>query len=44
MANMTDLEQMYEEYLYWFDPTPQFLYDEPYRPLSFEEWLEETSE
>ena len=37
---MNDLEQMYEEYLYYFDPTPQYLYDEPDAPLEFDEWLE----
>ena len=24
-----------------FDPTPQYLYDEPYTMLEFNEWLEE---
>ena len=32
---------IYEEFVEDFDPTPQYLYDEPYRLLSFEEWLEE---
>jgi len=39
---MTDneLRALYEEYVDLFDPTPQYLYDEPYRLLEFEEWYE----
>lgn len=39
-----DLRKEYEDYVYWFDPTPQYLYDEPYRLLDFDEWLEEKNE
>ena len=35
------LQKEYEEYVEYFDPTPQYAFDEPYRLLSFEEWLEE---
>ena len=39
---MTDeLRALYEEYVEYFDPTPQYLYDEPYRLLEFEEWYED---
>jgi len=31
----------YREYVEYFDPTPQYLYDEPYRLMEFDEWLEE---
>jgi hypothetical protein len=44
MVAMNDLEVMYEVYLMDFDPTPQFAFDEPYEPLSFEEWLETVEE
>ena len=35
------LRRAYTEYVDLFDPTPQYLYDEPYRLLEFNEWLEE---
>ena len=35
------LKRLYREYVRDFDPTPQYLYDEPYRMLEFNEWLEE---
>ena len=40
---MTDYElrALYNEYVDLFDPTPQYLYDEPYRLLDFEEWYED---
>ena len=38
------LKQMYEEYVEYFDPTPQYLYDEPYRLLDYDEWLEDLDE
>lgn len=40
---MTDeqLRKEYEEYVEYFDPTPQYLYDEPYTLLDYEEWLDE---
>ena len=40
---MTDneLRALYEEYVDLFDPTPQYLYDEPYRLLDFDEWYED---
>ena len=31
----------YEDYVEHFDPTPQYLYDNPYRLLNYDEWLEE---
>ena len=37
-----ELKKQYAEYVYYFDPTPQYLYDEPYRLLDYDEWLEET--
>ena len=36
-----ELRQEYEEYVEYFDPTPQYLYDEPYRLLDYDEWLDE---
>ena len=36
-----EVKAMYDEYVEYFDPTPQYLYDEPYRLLEFDEWLEE---
>jgi len=36
-----NLQERYQEYLSDFDPTPQYLYDEPYSPLEYEEWVEE---
>lgn len=39
-----DLKKQYEEYVEYFDPTPQYLYDEPYRLLDYDEWLEEMHE
>ena len=38
------LRKEYEEYVDYFDPTPQYLYDEPYRLLDFDEWLEEQAD
>ena len=38
------LQEQYEEYVEYFDPTPQYLYDEPYRLLTYDEWLEEQDE
>ena len=38
------LKALYEEYVDLFDPTPQYLYDEPYRMMDFEEWKEEYEE
>ena len=38
------LRTLYEEYVEYFDPTPQYLYDEPYRMMDFEEWKEEYEE
>lgn len=38
------LKKEYAEYVEYFDPTPQYLYDEPYRLLDFDEWLEEMYE
>ena len=35
------LKRAYREYVEYFDPTPQYLYDEPYMLLEFDEWLEE---
>jgi len=34
------LRKEYEEYVENFDPTPQYLYDEPYWLLDYDEWLE----
>ena len=39
-----DLKKQYEEYVEYFDATPQYLYDEPYRLLDYDEWLEEMHE
>lgn len=39
--DMIALKRRYREYVDLFDPTPQYLYDEPYRLLEFDEWLEE---
>lgn len=38
------LKKEYAEYVEYFDPTPQYLYDEPYRLLDYDEWLEEMYE
>ena len=38
------LRKEYAEYVEYFDPTPQYLYDEPYRLLDYEEWLEDIYE
>ena len=38
---MDALQQEYEEYVEYFDPTPQYLYDEPYLLMDFDEWLED---
>ena len=35
------LKRAYREYVKYFDPTPQYLYNEPYMLLEFDEWLEE---
>ncbi len=35
------LKKQYKEYVEYFDPTPQYLYDEPYRLLDYDEWLDE---
>tara|TARA_Y100000022_G_C13081771_1_gene298099 strand:+ start:60 stop:317 length:258 start_codon:yes stop_codon:yes gene_type:complete len=37
-----NLQERYQEYLSDFDPTPQYLYDEPYSPLEYEEWVEKS--
>ena len=29
------------EYVDYFDPTPEYLYDEPYRMADYEEWKED---
>ena len=34
-------KRRYREYVENFDPTPQYLYDEPYSLLDFNEWLDE---
>lgn len=31
----------YADYVEYFDPTPQYLYDNPYLLMSYDEWLEE---
>lgn len=38
------LRKEYAEYVEYFDPTPQYLYDEPYRLLDYDEWLEDIYE
>ena len=35
------LKRLNRVYVRDFDPTPQYLYDEPYTMLEFNEWLEE---
>lgn len=35
------LLEMYQDYVDNFDPTPQYLYDEPYHLKSFQEWSED---
>lgn len=44
ILNQERLKKEYEEYVEYFDPTPQYLYDEPYRLLDYDEWLEEYHE
>lgn len=44
IINQQQLKKEYEEYVEYFDPTPQYLYDEPYRLLDYDEWLEEYHE
>ena len=39
-----ELRALYDEYVDNFDPTPQYLYDEPYRLLDFDEWYEDIYE
>ena len=35
------LKLLYAEYVEYFDPTPEYLYDEPYRMADYEEWKED---
>ena len=39
--DLISIKKRYREYVDNFDPTPQFLYDEPYELLEFDQWLEE---
>ena len=41
VEDMITLKRLYRQYVRDFDPTPQYLYDEPYMMLDFNEWLEE---
>ena len=41
IEDMISLKKMYRRYVDEFDPTPEYLYDEPYRMLEFNEWLEQ---
>ena len=35
------LKTMYAEYVEYFDPTPEYLYDLPYRMQEYDEWKED---
>lgn len=35
------LHEEYAQYVADFDPTPDYLYDNPRRPLDYEDWLDE---
>ena len=39
--DLISIKRRYREYVENFDPTPQYLYDEPYSILEFDQWLEE---
>jgi hypothetical protein len=39
--DLISIKRRYREYVDNFDPTPEYLYDEPYRLLEFDQWLEE---
>jgi hypothetical protein len=39
--DLISIKRRYREYVDNFDPTPQYLYDEPYELLGFDQWLEE---
>ena len=39
--DLISIKKRYREYVDNFDPTPEYLYDEPYRLLEFDQWLEE---
>ena len=42
--DLISIKRRYREYVENFDPTPQYLYDEPYSLLEFDQWLEEVYE
>ena len=42
--DLISIKKRYREYVENFDPTPQYLYDEPYSLLEFDQWLEEVYE
>ncbi len=44
IVSQEELKKQYAEYVEYFDPTPQYLYDEPYRLLDYDEWLEDIYE
>ena len=39
--DLISIKKRYRDYVENFDPTPQYLYDEPYSLLEFDQWLEE---
>lgn len=41
LESIIEIRRRYQEYLDDFDPTPQYLYDDYYTPLDFEDWLDE---
>ena len=44
IVSQEELKKQYAEYVEYFDPTPQYLYEEPYRLLDYDEWLEDIYE
>lgn len=36
-----ELQLMYAEYVEYFDPTPEYLYDPPYLMQEYDEWKED---
>jgi len=42
--DLISIKKRYRDYVENFDPTPQYLYDEPYSLLEFDQWLEEVYE
>ena len=40
MIDDNELRSLYLDYVENFDPTPQYLYDDPYQLLDFNDWYD----